>query len=584
MWRLQRQTAAIIGGEKFETKPIEHPRTLLEMLSFLQLGEAICSRDFNRIEDMASYLDMFFISCVEILVELYEWNENLSPATSPHPSQLFDNCTNTPVDDIGISVLSENEGGKRSETVSGHEVNFDAPLLPIVLCQCIHTLRCVLMCDAGFIQCRKLSADNVAKYNMLMANILGKWMLEMTAERRQPFLNVSKKAAMLTGHVSYFSPLVADTLICAKCALQVIVHDSGVPNLVDGIGSTYSSSVECLIQSCEPLALCSLNEVSNHLTNERRVCKGDLKCMESLYSEAQCALSFIAACFSAGWVSASMLELLAAAKQLGSDVRKNLSIQSPWLQVILAGVLFINMSTTEVETDEEYATRIKQAQIDKLQGKEEMALDGSEGRKVLRQKLCAFLASCILDVLKAMEVFLTTPTLLHTGLLTVRLLLRLPYMNKKEIVTFLEGEQANEMRSAADIRAERMLKLQEEHNLANVDDDDISIEDFYVWKEKNLDDDDTFIDDWKGEASLPISRLLFLVGEKNIQSLEVIEQWLLLIRHLCLSSPMALMSLAEANMESAIEKVLTIQNDDLYTVALGRICLNELAKLEPDSY
>ena len=156
-------------------------------------------------------------------------------------------------------------------------------------------------------------------------------------------------------------------------------------------------------------------------------------------------------------------------------------------------------------------------------------------------------------------------------------------MNKKELELFLEGDQANQMRNNADIRAERLMKLKEEHNVGDdFEDDDISVEDFYVWKEKNLDEDDTFINDWKGEVCLPIATLLYRVGENSIQSLEVIEQWLLLVRHLCLSSSLALMSLVDAGLEDAIEKVLSIQNDGLYTVALGRICLAALDKLEAD--
>lgn len=191
---------------------------------------------------------------------------------------------------------------------------------------------------------------------------------------------------------------------------------------------------------------------------------------------------------------------------------------------------------------------------------------------------------CNALILQVMEIFLDTSSLQHTGLMIVRLLLRLPYMNKKQLELFLEGDQENQMKSDEDFRAERMMKLKEEHNVGDeFDDDDISVEDFFVWKENHLDEDDTFISDWKGEVCLPIATLLYRVGEHNIQSLEVIEQWLLLVRHLCLSSSLALMSLVEASLEVTIEKVLSIQNDDLYTVALGRICLAELDKLQADA-
>lgn len=88
------------------------------------------------------------------------------------------------------------------------------------------------------------------------------------------------------------------------------------------------------------------------------------------------------------------------------------------------------------------------------------------------------------------------------------------------------------------MRAERLLKLKEEHNLEGtvlyvvcakhvhlvkkssltwcgqgVDDDDISVEDFFVWKEKHLDEDDAFLSDWRDGRGVSIGRLLYEEGE-----------------------------------------------------------------------
>lgn len=564
IWNIQRKIAAIIGGEKYEGKAIEKPTTLLEMLNFLHLGEVMFSRDFNRVENIVEHLDKFFMYCVEILQELYDWRDDRLANNN-------DNDNDTAVED---ATLLTTDDLTTAETVHNES---DVSLLPLILCQCMHTLRCILMMDCGFLRNRGLDSSEAQRYSIWLAEVLSKWMDEMNEERSQPLCGDD---SILTGHVSYFSSLVADTLFCTKCLLQIMGSDSGAENLYNGIGRPYAPPIKLLIRSAERLAHTTLMEVSNHLMNERRVCKGDLMCMESLYFELHSCLSFITACFTVGWTSDDQLEMLAIAKVTCGAIRRNLSIQSSWMQAILCGVLFINMSTEKVESDEEYTARIKQAQIDKLQGRSSFERSETKvGIENLKPRLCEFLSQCVRDVLKIMEIFVSTTSIVHTGLLFVRLVLRLPYMNKKELETFIEGER-NAQTTIEELRAERMMKLKEEHNTDDLDDDDISVEDFYMWKEKNLDEDDAFLNNWKDGASKPISDLLYAIGNSNIQSLEVVEQWLLLVRHLCISSGLARVSLVEACVEDAIAKIITIQNTELYTIALCRICLNELKKAD----
>lgn len=118
--------------------------------------------------------------------------------------------------------------------------------------------------------------------------------------------------------------------------------------------------------------------------------------MEALCKEADACLSYAAACLCTGHLTAETLLLLAEGKQLCVSVRKNLALQSKWLQTLLTAVLFINMSTAPgtVETDDEYTARKKQEMINKIQG----ISNGDGGGD--RQRLCAFLAACIPDILK----------------------------------------------------------------------------------------------------------------------------------------------------------------------------------------
>ena len=539
---------------------------------------------------------------MEFLQDLYEWEGDTDTHTHAHThthSGTGGSDDDVEVEDDGVrsrgvetavdnaTILTGDYSTVNTDAVGECECESesDAALVPVVLCQCVRTLRCLLMGDTCFLYNRGLSEEAVVHYNLWMSEVLGLWAEAMTTERSMPLHN---KSAILAGHVSYYSALVADMLLCCKCALHIMTVDSGVSTLLHGLGEPYATAVTTLASSSARLALTTLREVSNHLCNDRRVCKGDLKCMDALYNEAQCTLSFLAACLSCGHISSTLLELLTVAKHMCIDVQKHLGVQSCWLQTLLAGILYINLSSADTETDEEYATRMKQAQLDKLQGRTQHThTSGDEGEvesdTSLRQRLCSLLASCLPHVLKVMEEFITVSSLQHTALLTVRLLLRLPYMNKKELEMFLEGDQATLLHSEDEARQERLIKLKEEHNLHDVEDDDISVEDFLVWKEKNLDEDDAFLDDWKGRVGVPIASLLCTIGEQNLQSLEVVEQWLLLIRHLSVTSSLALMSLAEAGVDHAIEKVLSIQNDDLYTVALARLCLAELEKLDQEA-
>ena len=254
-------------------------------LNFLQLGEAVFSRDFNHVEDMSTLLDVFFVCCVEILDELYHWEEQEEVEEEEEESDCGrSRGMDTAVDqarilqDVDSTIHSHSRSHSHRDTDtflspgqseisdSSHtdtarntdtDKNRDSPLLPTILCQCMHTLRCVLMLDVGFLKNRHLPAEAVVKYNLLLTEVLAKWSVEMTAERSQsthhapsqplhasdPHRQPQRKAILLRGHVSYYSTLMADTLMCTKCALQLMAHDSGTRSLHTPPNSLYIWSV-----------------------------------------------------------------------------------------------------------------------------------------------------------------------------------------------------------------------------------------------------------------------------------------------------------------------------------------------------
>lgn len=74
LWNLQRQMCAIVGGEKYnESDPTCKPSTMLHMITVLQLGEIIFTRDVSGVEDKASRVVEFFQLCVGVISDLYDW-------------------------------------------------------------------------------------------------------------------------------------------------------------------------------------------------------------------------------------------------------------------------------------------------------------------------------------------------------------------------------------------------------------------------------------------------------------------------------------------------------------------------------
>lgn len=75
LWNIQRQMCAIVGGEKYEdAQPTSKPSSMLHMITVLQLGEVIFTRDSVGVEDKAGRVLEFFDLCVGVIEDLYDWS------------------------------------------------------------------------------------------------------------------------------------------------------------------------------------------------------------------------------------------------------------------------------------------------------------------------------------------------------------------------------------------------------------------------------------------------------------------------------------------------------------------------------
>ena len=84
-------------------------------------------------------MDLFFVYCVEILQELYEWEDPFGDDATQHNHNGDD--VDTAVEDATIHTTADTQ----ADTIHNGS---DTPLLPVILCQCMHSHRCVLMVDS----------------------------------------------------------------------------------------------------------------------------------------------------------------------------------------------------------------------------------------------------------------------------------------------------------------------------------------------------------------------------------------------------------------------------------------------------
>ena len=87
LWNLQRQMSAIVGGEHYEEAiaPTK-PRSMLHMITLLQLGEVIYTRDATGVENKPARVLEFVDICVSVLEDIFDWVPPLelsTPAQEP---------------------------------------------------------------------------------------------------------------------------------------------------------------------------------------------------------------------------------------------------------------------------------------------------------------------------------------------------------------------------------------------------------------------------------------------------------------------------------------------------------------------
>jgi hypothetical protein len=589
LWNLQQRIMSILSGKQYsDIRPIEVPNSPCAILTVLQLGEVIFSKDVNRVESRTQLSDQYHLICVQVLYDLYDF---FSEASIPRNKKLG-------------WVISD---------------------LPHLLVQCMRTLRVVLMMDEGFLKHLNTNSSDIFKQDERLCNIFSRW-VEIISSIRAGGADLYSRSSLreLIQHVSPSTTLIADLFVCCKCSLQIILaHSRGKSvkridtHAGDSTPTGYQALSDHLIRSVSPCGLLILEQCLPYGQAPRRASIGDTRMIESLQAEISAYLSFVAAAFSAGSLQPGQLKSLQLALTLSISFRHCMFFQSAWFHAVLSAILCLNLTLqSNVESEKDIAAKIVAAKMAEMKVRISSGGDSSQPPSTLplKDQLYVFLGSCIQEIVRSLGCHLFCPSIQQTGLLIVRLLLRSPYMSKRDIDIFLEGDQnANrELKEEAKaIKLARKLKSTSEQGgraifsgvvigdspdsvpdappVTTDNDDDVSIDSITDWKEDNFDNDDQLIagneDQFMGvphtlskedglTQEMTLCELLVHSGENNMQSDEVIEQWLLLIYQLGVGSPLSTQSLVNAYVDGSVQKVLSIQTNNVYLIALCELCLH----------
>jgi pyruvate-formate lyase-activating enzyme len=147
------------------------------------------------------------------------------------------------------------------------------------------------------------------------------------------------------------------------------------------------------------------------------------------------------------------------------------------------------------------------------------------------------------------------------------MLLRAPYFAQQEIETLMEKDTLEEFIVDG-------VKIE----IKDKDDDDAdSVTSVSDWKKDHAKEEAfQILEAINKTEQVYLSELLVICIENNLQSLEVVEQWLLLIRHLLVTSKLAYQALQAEGIMEWLKRIITLQSSNTYIIALTEICLDKM--------
>ncbi|CAE7633970.1 unnamed protein product [Symbiodinium microadriaticum] len=378
------------------------------------------------------------------------------------------------------------------------------------------------------------------------------------------------------GYTSFSNTLVTDVLTCAKCAVHLLIHGSGVTSVQNGLGQKYQPLLEELVHAGGVLTIVVLKELSGLTDPSRRVATGDMRVAEGVYNEVQACLTFVASAFSAGIVTADLKQAVEISQGIFNDCRNSLSVQTSWLQAVLCAISCLMLARQD-EDQEKVGARILAVKMAQMKAK----MNDDEQGEVAAEALLN--ANVFLEGNAAAEKAVDFEAEGDKKKKRKKLKQHTFHHDNSSAVSTVGAS------TGAPSVAVSMLGGGDD------DDDDVSVESLTDWKEENRDEDDRILDgeqtiggtgkDEFGEDNVvTLSHVLHRSGETNMQSPEVMEQWLLLIHHLAGWSPLARQTLVNASVDIVVAKVSSVQLDHVYLIALCELCVSLIRTEEEEHF
>lgn len=159
-------------------------------------------------------------------------------------------------------------------------------------------------------------------------------------------------------------------------------------------------------------------------------------------------------------------------------------------------------------------------------------------------------------------------TIQHVGLVTLRLLLRSPFMTRSNIQDLFEDDEEEE---EEDEQEEEQGEEEEDTSNGN---------EFKKWQ-TNLWKTEVFekVNEVFGypKAGWSLTAMIFFCGESHMQSVEVVEQVLLLVQHLAQVSFLCRITLSERDIEKILNRITEAMPHHVYLMALVEMVHETLA-------
>ena len=273
---------------------------------------------------------------------------------------------------------------------------------------------------------------------------------------------------------------------------------------------------------------------------------------------------------STGLLSPPTVSLIHSAYFLQQKYRHSVLLSSNWLQLMLAAVLamqFGPMSAREVD-------RLNFVPTSKGTALVALALSDKSERELLVERLGTYLE----DIVLLLKVHLAVPTVVHLSLLITRLVLRKPFMSKKLIDLFVEDNTLVE-KDAVEEEGQLEEVINHDSNGFNTYAEmELFLLDVMTRKDMTESRAHCFYSAGAGGEYISLFSLLLKCAEMHLQCVDLIEQFLLLLRHFCIVSNLAKMVLHDCLMCEWVDRLRHIYSRNPYICALCEIAAEEIMK------